>query len=464
MKFSSRQRKRALLVTVLLVLLADPERAFCGAATRPEIIKFPTGIEAQFVAVTYGTNHVLNGTPDLVTHLPRQVTSSIPGAPPIVFQTDSPALIVWFHTRTDMRNVLGPLGGADGIVARLTDENGWEAGEVARVESGPVDGYILAGPFKVLPRRSRKLSIRLLVRDFHYYTIDAAIGSIGFDDPAYGSFPQWQAETLPVVRRLDGLDVRLDSNGVLREGGSGIHGSTAADEAFAPMVPGEIPEHLATFVLSFHPVNTNADWMLENAELSDATGNVMPGNLGLEVPIQDIKVPITKVTTNQVRVATLWPNEDAWKLSVHFKRAAHFDSNDLVMFTNVPVPRIGASTSGRITNSLAGVPIVLSGFVRRPDRNPPTTGDENYYRISQTTTLVTFECPVWPGNHVPDIVSVRALPGDIPVDFGVQNLMGERSIFLWKVPAETRAIDITWVVQKTQTLEFLVKPPVPNAR
>jgi hypothetical protein len=205
------------------------------------------------------------------------------------------------------------------------------------------------------------------------------------------------------------------------------------------------------FVVTFHSPNLpNYEWHYVNAELSDATGNVLRSDWDSDmVGFFD----------------TLFPDETAWRLKLEVKRISGFSPEELVTFTNVPVPIVGATITNRMTKTFAGVKFALQEFNRKPN---PTNAREPVPTIEQS--WIHFEIHAPPHGVEVEVAQVRTDRGwniealsakageTLPIGFkGVPE--SAYSVFLKSIPANAKAVDITWVVQRTRSVEFMVKPP-----
>jgi hypothetical protein len=194
-----------------------------------------------------------------------------------------------------------------------------------------------------------------------------------------------------------------------------------------------------------------------DALLSDATGNFIRTSLGFSekfghpVQVRDAagnalpRLPDESGYRLAV-MATLWPGEEAWRLKLDLKRARGFAPGDIVTFKNVPVPKVGTANVMPITNFVGGMELVLREFRRNPDRS-----------------WIRVELPAQPDGVVVDFVEITTDTGEKPAYPGQAAGWPFGSILdLPSIPANVQTMDITWVVQKTRSVEFLVKPPQPN--
>ena len=187
----------------------------------------------------------------------------------------------------------------------------------------------------------------MLQLDFYPFYVGARsatpVGSISIPNPLYGNYPQWTPEQLPAVKKAGDLEVRLDD----------LKAGTRLGGAPVIMPNGSIvkPYDPATkFDFSVRSSRgTNEVWVLESAELSDATGNVLRNTAtsfsstmmafaGYNPPQQ-----FDWAAYSEDISGTLWPDEAAWRLKLEFKRASGFAPEEVVTFKNVPVPGVGTN-------------------------------------------------------------------------------------------------------------------------
>jgi hypothetical protein len=136
------------------------------------------------------------------------------------------------------------------------------------------------------------------------------------------------------------------------------------------------------------------------------------------------------------------------------QRTRGFDPEEQVTFTNIPVPAVGATNITFTTNLIQGVPIILKQvFARRPDVAPTAGGGW----IPPTEVIVETINP--PDGFVVAFERLTAADGWWPSEWGNSQPSGAALINLHSIPTNVTSLDISWVVQKTRTVEFLVKPP-----
>jgi hypothetical protein len=477
----SRKRK-----IVLISLVALPLAAVLAAllwpgtpAAPPQSIKLPNGVAYQLAGVTFGTNHVI-GTraAKLVYKLPvpiQKFTRKILGKrfPDVqgVTITPQPALIVWFDgTSPNAPSLAAAIGTRtrSQITAVLADENGVESGAqlIVIYLSG---GRARFAEFPVLPRRSRTLQIRFYQSE-PPSKILGEIGSFQFPNPVYGKFPQWTPDTGPLVRKAGDLEVRLDNFQV----GKGLAGphitlpnrQRATD--YGPVHKGERAETIFDLTL-ISAEGVNSPWLLQNAVVSDATGNTLDGSF-LFVPANSDGIstglsPMGGLGNSRRSLnGALWPDESAWKLRLDFKRTTGFDTNELVTFKSVPVPAIGTTNKPGLRLRVGEGQLTLAEFFRGPvptadELEASRTASSVLYLNRVAPTFIRLEIPSRRDGLAVDFVRLTSDAGDESRLSVNHWYPGGRLIGMTALSTNAKTVDITLSVQKTRSVEFLLKPP-----
>ena len=462
----------------MLVIIAIAVAAFWPKSPR-QIISLPNGDQLEFAGITYSTNTIPPGwgyrlaalLPDsTVAYIRKHLWSHLP-ANISLLQYETPQLMVWFHKL----GTNGPANGSEPGISRVADSAGIEGGAGSRFNRRDAWVYLR---FTSFPRRSR------VIESVVYPTSDAAndIGRITFANPAYQNFPQWQPDPLPTAKSAGDLEVRLENfvtfgrppnrakqvmavgplgNRVFAQDVSANIIAGVAGEPWLASQPGDSGQAADTgFRITVHPAKaTNELWVFQDFALTDATGNILRhapflqhgwtiGGVPLQQRVGD------KATLTEIFPGTLWPNESAYQLKLELKRAEGFDPADVVTFKHVPVPPPGTNDySNRMTNSVGGVQIVITGFERQSQLR----------RISGTSLVnlinaLQVELPGKPGGIAVDVLSVTADSG-ADVQGLLYDLGSSYALNFTSLPANATNLDVTLLVQKTRTVSFLVKPP-----
>ena len=186
---------------------------------------------------------------------------------------------------------------------------------------------------------------------------------------------------------------------------------------------------------------------------------------GTPPPVTSRIGTVSPVTTPEHFGPALWPDEAAWRLRLEFKRASGFSASELVTFRRVPILNAAATNTLWQTNVVGGVQFVLRKYVQEPPGHRPglhsiTTGKPKF-RLEMAGRL--------------DGVSLDFV--GLTTDSGEKAEADQRTVaqlhtskeydddarlagaILWSLPPNVKTMDITWAVQKTRTVEFMVKPP-----
>jgi len=279
--------------------------------------------------------------------------------------------------------------------------------------------------FTEIPKRSPIAHIILEARS-------GKAQSVTFRNPAYGKYPQWQAgDTLPASRDFDGLQVQIGKFEIKNEPGG--------------IASLQIPISWST---TNNRLGTN--WTLVNTELDDATGNhfdqLQPGNF------------ITGRVAPGTFPGGFWPGENAWRLTLVFKRLADFSSNTIVTFKNVTIPPVGFTNFVPITNALAGIKVRISEFSRYGILPPPAASQPSF---SGFAASVTVDLPEHPSDMDVGIVKMETAFGKPRRANGFLDMYAGPFVLLTFIPTNATTMDITVAVQKLRTVDFYVKPPIP---
>jgi len=417
--------------------------------TSSQIIGLSNGAKYELVGTTYG---ISNTPPSFLNNSGAPLTQFNVGE-----KAESPQFFVWFQTNAPSTKPMPTL------IARLADQNGVERG--ASTYPAFASGVTLSyAEFPIVPRRSQQLQC-------NFYPFDeislSPVVSISFSNPLYGYFPEWKPEPVPVVKKVGGLEVRLVNlmTGIEKSGRPPVlaNGKQGID-----IQPAKYGIHLATFfdVSLNSERGTNEEWVVQNAELSDATGNVLAFPSKSSSSGDNVS-PMTFSGEYRLSIpGTLWPDEAAWRLKLDLKRKSGFTPDELVTFKNVPVPKIGTTNFPPITNTVGGVQLVLKEFVENGDRTNiryPFGTNANYFVNDHTPeTMVAVELPDHPEGVAVDFVKMIADTGEIFEKHGNSWAPFYRGASLKFIPTNAQTVDISWVVQKMRSVEFLVKPPLAN--
>lgn len=419
----------------------------------PQIITLPSGERFEFVAAEWGTNLVQpTAAARCLAHLPTPVAKFVERkwggrlgiVTPISRPTPPPEPSLHFWFRSLSTNTAGT---SNNFKFMLADQNGMVGGQANGGWStfGQGTSKWLTFGLPVVPRRSQMLQLVVYRADDQFNGPYTQVETVHFRNPLYGHFPDWQPETLPISKTNGDVTVRLTdfTIGSGNRGGNDIVEVGGRQTRFHHPGPGE--DQQIVFKLDIlSPRGTNEGWSIQPAELTDATGN----------RVSTSHLSRWSITDEYYLGPALWPDESAWRLKLTLRRFRGYDPEELVTFTNIPVPAVGATNTVFQTNLIHGVPIVLrQEFTREPDRTPVVL------RGADSATHVIAELLNPPDGFVVDFSQLKADTGWTPRERSNRLTTNSATAFLYSIPADARTMDISWAVQKTRTVEFLVKPP-----
>jgi hypothetical protein len=309
----------------------------------------------------------------------------------------------------------------------------------------------------VVPKRSKTLECRLYRGPYGQDSV-TQFGKVVFANPVYGHFAKWEPEPVPAVKRSGDLEVRLDSvlSGNPQSGATVLRPNGSQAPAVTPADGGS--RIVTRFDYSVRSARgTNERWVLQSAELGDATGNRLKGQASLSSLGEWNSRPETNADwrggTDEIN-ATLWPDEPAWRLKLGFKRSYGIDSNDVVTFRNVPIPGMGTTNTAAISNVVGGRLILLKDFERHADVASNMFGEFWQHEL----TGVTIEVPGKSADLALDVLGSTTDAGDAP-QFGHREDANSFTLMFRSIPTNATKMDLTVVAQKVWSVEFLVKPP-----
>ncbi len=457
-----------------LLLVLAPLAAFLGWALlhgipelpqSPQYLTYPDGTTYRFGGVTWGTTHnaPLSLATRLAARLPRRLADMVWGkyggnwtlVPPV--QTPSPELMVWMEIVTNPPPGIIP---AESPQAVLADQDGREQGLPVYLGGGPakyrvpaVASYVRAltnwtsstqilylasssatyiAPsnawqrvsFSIVPRRSRMLEVHFYGGTWALAGDGERVRSIRFRNPLYGNYPQWKSEALPSVKTAGDLKAGLTGCSYVN---SGIQ-----------------------CVLDLKSSRGVNEWLIETAELSDATGNRISSERPDGLPENNrLTFP-----------GWFWPGENALRLKVFLKRAlAYVPTEDFVTFTNVPLPAPFATSGTTLTKKVKGSSVQLRNF-----GYPQQISTSGSSASAMGSHQLVVALPEHPEGWVVDFASVTTDAGNPSWYKNHRSSQSEVLRTFDAIPANAKYLNVTVAVQKMQVVEFYVKPVESDAR
>ena len=441
MKWSRKWTRGCLALALLAAGLAIWH--FVMPAGSNEIITLSDGHQYRFAGTSWGTNHIPPGVlPYLADHLPNSWVNYLRAKLGPRRWFTSPlhtpeALVIWLEPTGTSANVPFAAGGTLGLQGVLVDKNGLAgstpsfanflspAGESVFNDLKGPPGYVFLS-FPVPPRRSRTLECRLQeIAGVAYTVVRPDLGRLKFPNPLFGHYPQWQPGALPAVKSAGDLQVRLNNFG--RALSAGSHA--------------EMYQFSVTFESSR---DRNEKWTVAGLEVTDATGN------RISQDVRNSEGPDTYGI-----YGALWPDEAAVRLTLTLKRTSGYPASELVTFTNLPVLLLGPSyappNGTSLTNSLGGIPIAV--------RNIMTDTWHQRHASLRGAYGVELETPTHPPGVIADIVEVATDAGNVLTPPDSVGPYARTYIEYHQGPAPAaKYLNVNVAVQKTRTVEFLVRP------
>jgi hypothetical protein len=134
------------------------------------------------------------------------------------------------------------------------------------------------------------------------------------------------------------------------------------------------------------------------------------------------------------------------------KRTGGFAADELLVFTNLDLPAMGDSHNFDLTNTVQGLRTVLRSFVRKPEMT-------NNSWSSVDLSSVRFEHDDLDERTVVDLISVTPADGGEEIEAGRAAWSDNWLQSSFKtLPKSVTALNLTYVIQKTRRVDFLVDP------
>lgn len=416
-----------------LPVLGLPLLAIVWFATRPlspTTVTLPDGRKLSLQAVTFGVQHRVVASPlfwqqVLGRWLPAAWAKRL-GIQVLSHQSGRPALMVWI-SRRDIPASPPPINEAS-----VVDDQGHEISPVYRkVEAFPGRHQAVIGwEFVNFPRRAREVRVRLYTGDNDGRARQAA--EFVVRNPARRRYPVWQPSPPPHKQTRGELEFALLE--LYSPGPAGA--KTNRNFVFEPL-------NTALFRVS-KAGRVTADWRVHTLELADATGNDL------------LMQPAACSSVGEYVVAdfrsVFWPSEPAWKLTAEFFRVADFHTNELILVPGLKVPAPGARVFMNAEYQVQGVALRVIQLQWEELR-----GIGYAWLPRWNAEVIAMLDSGAPGMHF-DLTGVTDQRGrELHHDLNYQAPNG-RKHFRLEIPAESTTLDLLFAVQRTQFVEFLVRP------
>lgn len=328
-------------------------------------------------------------------------------------------LVAWVEVRPALNN----------LIVRVADDSGHEQGAAPANASGgalPSGAWLSAHAFSLFPRRSRFLTIRV-------YSVGKDplrhLAEFRVKNPAYGKYPAWQPERLPIMRETNGLRFTVtDFN-------TGLYATG----------------HQANMGSNWTELIYNYDtgpWRPELITVTDATGNRIHERRPSQRWASRSRPPgvVTPSFDFSRRgvvslPAMLWLDDPAWKIHLELERyqRSSFPSNTWWEVHDIAVPPRGQTNQLNLspkdygTNVIFKSLAVADGRVRIDLRRPAVSA----LRVS--------------------LLQVTDQRGT-NIYFTQASTVNTDAYLLDFAAADARTLNFRFAVHHRVTLEFLAKP------
>ncbi|MDB6024057.1 MAG: hypothetical protein JWM68_280 [Verrucomicrobiales bacterium] len=395
-------------------------------------------------ALTYGTNHFVGGTlARMVSKLPQSWQASLTRLAPRLLKvrsmrTTEPEFRMWFDCVPATTNSAAPDPFLE-LTTFLATDDGFVSGEQESLY--PLMSGIESVGFKSWPRRGHRVQLHLFQNDQKSKLKTHLV--IAIENALYEeSATTWQAESLPVTKMAGDVEVTmLDFTtgygiGTTQTGLPGGKRKTTYD-----LRKEGVENHSVCTLRIVDNISPSNVWEVTYVTLSDASGNsVKSRSMSWKNESQQAKFS-----------PSLWPNETAWKVACEIKRSIGFATNELLTFKGVPVPSLNQSNAVSIITNFNGASIALTHIVRKP-----APGDS--WSSSDLSEIGLTNSTLPESVHL-NLVSIKAHGKEV-AGSGSSTGANERQYFVQSFPEDAKTVDITMSLQKSRTVEFLVKPEI----
>lgn len=399
-------------------------------------VTFSDGTTVRLAAITYGTNHLASTTllGRLVCRLPTSLRNSLLKNRPQILGisyliTPTPSLVVWTEAVSPPL-APGPMKLTVFLKAAGRDHSGIDQLLECVSADRPTVPLEPVG-FNDVPFRSPYLELLVFGRN---HRISPEQRLLRFPNPAYSPGQRWRAQPLPVTAQDGPLQVslvKLDAGrGVLA---SGLEGGQPSFDFSS--------EAGALIEMAVHsPEDTNSTWSVFAVEVDDGAGHSVSPFL------------LESLATRLLLSPVLWDEGEPWKVRLHLARLAGLSRSDRVVFTNVPFPGMFNSKRLDLTNTSTGVGVVLRSISHQPDIYFRSLSEGRYSELH-------LEHPNLGSNRDFGPVEIVARPSGSKV-LAVVGSEGEghHTYQIRSFPEGTTHLDLTFSVQPTRSVEFIVNP------
>ena len=406
-------------------------------------ITLSDGSKLNLIGITVGTNHTSRS--DLGRLLPlvpkpildkfRQWTGN--NRPPQILNTAETNLVVWLE-HIGFPNT--PSSSGSVVIRKPGSKRAGPDQHIGFWLGAGMSNRTHSVSFRNWPRREPWLECALLARNANYE--NEVVDSFRFRNPLLTSTPAWQPSPIGVQTNAGDLTVTLlefASGNIEKDYRRTEDGKRQS--VYRPSKAVESPKAIVRVDFD-SPRGTNESWVMYNADLSDATGNKVGASSR------------SGMTDSMEFSPVLWPSESAWKLRLHTKRKTGFAADELLTFTNVPLPEIGTTNAPKLTNIVMGIESRLVEFRRLP----PMDKERRSWSSRELSGFKLEHDDLGETNQI-DLVSLTLQPSGEELRNNGSGWSNDYHEYHFEsIPTNATHIDLVFSVQKARFVEFLVSP------
>jgi len=401
-----------------------------------DTVRLADGRKVAVVAVTCGTNHVFVDGP-IHARLARKFVSRARafklGLRIYEQSSRSPSVMVWTRWHLPSSN-LAPR------FALVRDRNGIESEPIHAAMDAPYREEkmaIMGWRFENYPRRDERFALCFYERNPAYQP--AYVGEIAVRNEMVDRTASEPAPFAPVTAIRNGVEFSLVS---LRCGEPPPPGLSNRYNFIAPPTT-------AWFEVR-HDGRIDTNWMIRSVEVFGVTSNRF-----------SLPQPTISETNGRLGLAfseVMWPDEPSWKMTVEFARIREFGTNGLVTFGPFPAVRLAKPLSTDLKTEVRGIKFETLGI-------RPTTWYLPFRRspyLRTTDVTLAYSSPE-PTLRV-DLARVEDDQGrELRFGNGVDQYRG-RYLAGLELLTNTTSIHLTFAVQRSEIVEFMVRPVFVHSR
>ncbi len=296
------------------------------------------------------------------------------------------------------------------------------------------------------PRRSEMLGLRFWGPQADRSWTNLAEFSIR--NPAFGEFPQWIPEAIPVAK--EDRDLRV----TLQEFQSGSPWPFRSNDFVWDKKTIPRKTRMALEFVQAGQMVTN--WQVQKLTISDATGNRWS-------PFLVRQTQGISWTTNGVveLFGALWPEEHAWKLEFELNRSSDFAETELWQSSPVAIPIVGVATNLNSGFERDGITVQLAGLAApQADQPDPFKWIAKYWGNDDKDKVISLAVKISPNLGGRRLKLIRAVDQNGSAAELVQHNgedYSEQALLLKRADG-ARQLKFTFALQRSRFAQFLARP------